>query len=174
MATKNLLVYLSKILPTQIAYAHCDIPCGIYDPHLAQMAVHTVIRMTNLINDLKASKPEPSFDERKKIISQISRLTKVKEEHAELVKHEIRILWGDYFKEEHLKQYPELNDLVFRTMKLASKARQEVNIEAASELLDTVQEISEIFFKTKGVKSVRVKSVYPTGLDIVVQDVKRP
>jgi len=167
MIRQKLLTVTFKILPTNVAYAHCDIPCGIYDPHQAQMAVHTVIRMTNLINDLKASKPEPSFDERKKIISQISRYTRVKEEHAELVKHEVRILWGDYFKEEHLKQYPELNDLVFRTMKLASKARQEVNIEAASELLDTVQEISEIFFKTKGVKSVRVKSIYPTGGEIV-------
>lgn len=167
MVRRKLLLFVSNILPINIAYAHCDIPCGIYDPHLAQMAAHTVIRMTSLITDLKASSDNPPFEERKKIISQISRLTKVKEEHAELVKHEIRILWGDYFKEEHLKQYPELNDLVFRTMKLASKARQEVNIEAASELLDTVQEISEIFFKTKGVKSVRVKSVYPTGLDIV-------
>ena len=165
---QKLFLQLLKILPTNIvAYAHCDIPCGIYDPHLAQVAAHTVIRMITLINDLKVSSNEPAFDERKKIISQIARLTRVKEEHAELVKHEIRVLWGDYFKEEHLKTYPDIHNLVFRTMKLASKARQEVNIEAANELLDTVQEISEIFFKTKGVKSVRVKSVYPTGLDIV-------
>ncbi len=165
---QRLFTVLSRFLPTKIAYAHCDIPCGIYDPHLAQMAAHTVIRMTNLINDLRPSSAEPPFDERKKIISQISRLTKVKEEHAELVKHEIRILWGDYFKEEHLKQYPELNDLVFRTMKLASKARQEVNIEAANELLDTVQKIAEIFFTTKGVKPLRIKSPYPTGGEIVL------
>jgi nickel superoxide dismutase len=168
MIRQKLLTVIFKILPTNVAYAHCDIPCGIYDPHLAQMAAHTVIRMTSLINDLKASSSEPLFDERKKIISQISRLTKVKDEHAELVKHEVRILWGDYFKEEHLKQYPELNDLVFRTMKLASKARQEVNIEAANELLDTVQEIAQIFWKTKNIKSAKIKSPYPSGATIVV------
>lgn len=157
-----------KILPASIAYAHCDIPCGIYDPHLAQMGAHTVIRMTNLINELKPSIAEPPFDERKKIISQISRLTKIKEEHAELVKHEVRILWGDYFKEEHLKQYPELHDLVFKTMKLGSKARQEVNIEAANELLDTVQKIAEIFWKTKNLKTTKINSSYPSGGTLVV------
>ena len=168
MMAKKSLVFLSKILPTQVAYAHCDIPCGIYDPHLVQMAAHTVIRMTDLINDLKASSSEPPFDERKRIISQISRLTNVKEEHAELVKHEIRILWGDYFKEEHLKQYPELNNLVFKTMKLASKARQEVNIEAANELLDTVQKIAQIFWKTKNIKTSEISAPYPSGGTIVV------
>ena len=168
MMAKKSLVFLSKILPTQVAYAHCDIPCGIYDPHSVQMAAHTVIRMTDLINDLKASSSEPPFDERKRIISQISRLTNVKEEHAELVKHEIRILWGDYFKEEHLKQYPELNNLVFKTMKLASKARQEVNIEAANELLDTVQKIAQIFWKTKNIKTSEISAPYPSGGTIVV------
>lgn len=165
---KNLYLLLLRLLPSQIAYAHCDIPCGIYDPHLAQMAAHTVIRMTSLINDLKASSSEPSFEERKKIISQISRLTKIKEEHAELVKHEIRVLWGDYFKEEHLKIYPDLHNLVFKTMKLASKARQEINIDAANDLLETVQKIAEIFWKTKGLKPILVKSPYPTGGEIVL------
>ena len=168
MIKNNLLFVISRILPTKIAYAHCDIPCGIYDPHNAQLAAHTVIRMTSLINDLKTSKPEPSFEERKKIISQVSRLTMVKEEHAEIVKHEVRILWGDYFKEEHLKQYPSLHNLVFKTMKLASKARQEINTDAASELLETVQKIAEIFFKTKNLTPIRVKSPYPTGLEIVL------
>src|SRR3989344_259801 len=105
---KTLLKMLDRISPPGPIYAHCDIPCGIYDPHTAQMAAHTVIRMANMINDLKASKPEPDFDERKKIISQISRLTKVKEEHAEIVKSEVRIIWADYFKSEHLEKYPKL------------------------------------------------------------------
>lgn len=165
---QKLFLFLCNILPLNVAYAHCDIPCGIYDPHSAQMAAHTVIRMTNLINDLKASSSEPPFDERKKIISQISRLTRVKEEHAELVKHEIRILWGDYFKEEHLKQYPELHGLVFKTMKLASKARQEINIEAAKELLEAVQKIAEIFWNTKNIKSAEISSPYPSGGTLVI------
>lgn len=164
---QKLFLFASKILPIHVAYAHCDIPCGIYDPHLAQLAAHTVIRMTSLINDLKAS-GNPPFDERKKIIHQLARLTKVKEEHSELVKHEIRVLWGDYFKEEHLKMYPDLHNLVFKTMKLASKARQEINLDAANELLESVQKIAEIFFKTKQIQPIKVKSSYPTGLTIVL------
>lgn len=167
MKLKNFILGLSKFIPDSIAYAHCDIPCGIYDPHSAQMAAHTVIRMTSLINDLKVSNENPSFEERKKIISQISRLTRTKEEHAEIVKHEVRVLWADYFKEEHLKEYPDLHNLVFKTMKLASKAKQEINTDAADELLENVQQIAEIFYKSKGVEPIRVKSVYPTELDIV-------
>lgn len=168
MVAKNILLTILKILPTKTAYAHCDVPCGIYDPHQAQLAAHTVIRMTNLINDLKKSNADPSFDERKNIISQIARLTWVKEEHAELVKHEIRVLWGDYFKQEHLKIYPVLHDLVFKTMKLASKARQEINIDAANELLETVQKISEIFWKTKNIKSTKINAPYPSGGTIII------
>lgn len=142
------------------AYAHCDIPCGIYDPYPAQMAAHTVIRMVNLIADLKK-------ENEKDFIHKLARYAKVKEEQAELVKHEIRILWGDYFKEEHSKHYPELHNLVFKVMKLASKARQEVSLEAAEELLATVQKVAEIFYKTKGLKPVRIKPPYPTEGEIV-------
>ncbi|MBI2594377.1 superoxide dismutase, Ni [Candidatus Curtissbacteria bacterium] len=94
----KVLRFVDTLFVPQVVYAHCDVPCGIYDPHEAQMAVHTVLRMTGMILDLKASSKDPSFDERKRIISQIARLTKVKEEHAELVKSEVRIIWGDYFK----------------------------------------------------------------------------
>jgi len=154
----------------QPIYAHCDIPCGIYDPHGAQVASHTVLRMTQMINDLKASSAQPSFDERKRIISQVSRLTKVKEDHAEIVKHEVRIIWGDYFKAEHLEKHTDLHSLVFEIMKLASKARQEMNEEAAKQLIGKVQEFSEIFWETKGVKTARVKSNYPTEGEIVVPE----
>lgn len=164
---QRLFLLVSKILPTQIAYGHCDIPCGIYDPHNAQMAAHTVIRMTNLIRDLKIDQ-NASIEERKKFIHALSRYTKVKEEHAEIVKHEIRVLWGDYFKDEHLNKYPELHDLVFKTMKLASKARQEVNIDAANNLLETVQEIAEIFWKTKSIKSTKINAPYPSGGTIII------
>ncbi len=155
------LQVLTKILPVQIAYAHCDIPCGIYDVHQMQMAAHTIIRMTQMIDDTEMT-------DQKHGIHQIARLTKIKEEHAELLKQELRVLWADYFKEEHLKEYPNLHDLVFKTMKLASKARQDIAMDIAKDLLARTQEIAEIFYKTKGVKSVRVKSVYPTGLDIVL------
>ncbi len=164
---KIFLRILDKIFPPKEIYAHCDIPCGIYDPHAAQMAAHTVIRMTNMINGLKASSANPLLDERKKIISQITRLTKVKEEHAEIVKHEVRVIWGDYFKPEHIKEHPQLHELVFDIMKLASKARQEIDPEASQQLLTKVQEFAEIFYKTKGIEPIRIKTVYPTEGEIV-------
>jgi len=168
MIVQRLLVMGFKILPINIAYAHCDIPCGIYDPYQAQLAAISIIRMTGMINDLKTNSSEPSFDERKKIIHQISRLTKVKEEHAEIVKHEIRILWADYFKEEHLKKYPNLHDLVFSIMKHASKARQEINMEESEELLEKVQKLAEIFWKTKNRKVTKIESSSPSGGKIVI------
>lgn len=160
---------VDKIRPSDEAGAHCDIPCGIYDPHHAQIAALSVIRMVNLINEA-ASKmnPNASMDERAVFISKIQRYTATKEESAELVKHEIRIIWGDYFKSEHEQQHPELHELVFKIMKLGSKARQEINLEAANELLDNVNKFAEIFWKTKGVNTQRVKAPSPSGGEFVV------
>lgn len=157
-----------SIFKPQIAYAHCDIPCGIYDPHEAQMAAHTIIRMTSMIEDLQASSDNPEFSERKRIISQIARLTKVKEDHAEFLKQQVRVIWGDYFKPEHLAKYKKLSDLVFKIMKQASRVRQEVNMTEAQALLAFVMEFAEIFWKTKDRKTVRVKSGYPTEGQIVL------
>lgn len=146
---------LIKTLPSKPVFAHCDIPCGIYDPHLAQMAAHTILRMTKLIGEAEGD------------IHKISRITHVKEEHGELCEKELETLWADYFKEEHLKQYPKLSDLIFKTIKLTGKVRQEINLEAAQELLANVQEIAEIFWKTKGFEPIRIPSGYPTEGEMV-------
>jgi nickel superoxide dismutase len=124
--------------------------------------------MVNLINELKIS-DNPTIDERKRFVSQISRYTTTKEEHAEIVKKEVRIIWGDYFKPEHVQQHPELHELVFKIMKLASKARQEVNMEASQELLESLHKFAEIFWKTKGMSTTKVKAPSPLGGEIVVQ-----
>lgn len=166
---KHLLNILDKIHKPGIVYAHCDIPCGIYDPHLAQLAAHTVLRMTNLIEEAQV---EMSLKGVKEAAHKIARYTLVKEEHSELVKKEVRIIWGDYFKPEHLEKYPNLHNLVFEIMKLASKTKQEVNANAAKELLAKVQEFAEIFFKTKGVEPIRIKTVYPTQGEIVSYNYK--
>lgn len=164
----KLLRLIDEIFSPKVAYAHCDVPCGIYDPHEAQMAAHTALRMTQMIVDLQASKSEPDFDERKRIISQISRLTKIKEEHAEIVKHQVRVIWGDYFKPEHLTKYKDLHDLVFKIMKQASAVRQNVDAKASQDLIANVQKFAEIFWETKDRKTVRVKSGYPTEGEIVL------
>ena len=153
-----------SFIPYKTAYAHCDIPCGIYDPHQAQVAAHTVIRMTQMIGELKY---EDNIQSKRQFASQMARLTRVKEEHAEIVKHEIRVIWGDYFKEENMKGIKNLHEKVFNIMKLASTARQEANIKAANDLLSAVQEFSEIFYKSKGLTSIRIPSGYPTGQELV-------
>ena len=95
---------LDKILSEKIIYAHCDIPCGIYDPNNAQMAAHTVIRMTQLLGELKR-------DDETKAEHDIVRLTRVKEEHGHIVEDELGTLENDYFKEEHFSKSPNLNFL---------------------------------------------------------------
>jgi len=158
----------NKILPEKIIYAHCDIPCGIYDPNNAQMAAHTVIQMTQLIGEVPASSLEPPFEERKKIISQISRLTHVKEEHGHIIEDELGTLENDYFKEEHFSKFPNLKKLLAKGVSLSIKTRQNIDMSQAEELLEAVMQIAEIFYKTKGVEPVRIKSVYPTNKEIVV------
>lgn len=152
---KSYLKFIFKLLPSRTVYAHCDIPCGIYDPHLSQMAAHTIIRMTKLISESEGD------------IHKITRMTQVKENHGKICEEELITLWGDYFKEEHFKQFPNLNDLIYQTIKLTGKVRQEVNLEAANELLGNVQKIAEIFWQTKGLEPVRIPSGYPTEGEIV-------
>ncbi|HEY4695124.1 MAG TPA: superoxide dismutase, Ni [Candidatus Nanoarchaeia archaeon] len=153
--------FFTGLFQPKVAYAHCDVPCGIYDPHNAQMAAHTVLRMTKMIEDLKN-------EDEKKFVHQLSRLQKVKEEHAELLKSEVRIIWGDYFKAENYQDLPLLHEKVFKIMKLASKVRQEVNLEACNELMSATLEFAEIFYKSKGLEPVRVKSPYPTEGELVI------
>lgn len=164
----NLLsFFIDKTLKENKAFAHCDIPCGIYDPHQAQVAAHTVVRMNQLIQEVSVSGQEPPFEERKKIISEVSRLTHVKEEHGQLIEEELGTLQNDYFKPEHFKAHPNLEELLKKAVKLSIGVRQNIDMEAAKELLETVLQISEIFYKTKNVTPVRVKSVYPTEGEIV-------
>lgn len=153
---------LDRISPAPIAHAHCDIPCGIYDPHHAQMAANTVIRMVDLINGLEKPGPNATPEQKQEYTNKLSRYILVKEQHAEIAKNEVRILWGDYFKPEHLKTFPELHDLVWKSLKAASKARQEINLQAAEDLLKSTNEIASVFWKTKGLDTVTVKAPYPT------------
>src|SRR5881409_3761362 len=112
----SLLKGLDRLSPAAVAYAHCDIPCGIYDPHHAQMAAHTVIRMIDLIDQIPKPAANTSAKDWEAYAFKVSRHTAVKEQHAELAKHEVRILWGDYFKPEHVQQHPDLHEAVWKVM----------------------------------------------------------
>lgn len=141
---KNLILFfLIKLLPTRIAYAHCDVPCGIYDPKPAQIAAATVLKMVQLIQELPIQ--NPTVNDRNKFV----RCILTKEEHARKCKEELLILWTDYFKPEHLAQFPNLHDIFWKAAKLCSKNKQEVNVEYAQELVQAVDGIAEIFKKSK-------------------------
>jgi len=159
---------LNRLFPAEEAHAHCDIPCGIYDPHLAQIAAQTVGRMNQLIEGLPRPGVDASKEERDRYSNSLARYITVKEEHAELCKHEVRIIWGDYFKAEHVEKYPDLHSTVWNIMKLASKNRQEVSMQAAQDLLAEVQKFAEAFWASKGVSTRRQPSNQAVGGESVV------
>ncbi len=154
--------------PPRPVYAHCDIPCGIYDPHEAQISALTVLRMDQLIAELPAPAADAKPEDRAAYGSKLARYTAVKESHAERVKSEVRVIWGDYFTPDHAKQFPQVHDLVWRTLKAASKARQGTNLADAQDLLKLVQEFSDIFWQTKGAKTRRIPSMQKSGGELVV------
>jgi nickel superoxide dismutase len=166
MALIHPFALLNRLFPAEEAHAHCDIPCGIYDPHLAQVAAQTVVRMNQLIEGLEHG--SGGKKEHDAFINSMARYIAVKEEHAELCKHEVRIIWGDYFKPEHVEKHPELHSTVWKIMKLASKNRQEVSMEAAQELLAEVQKFAEMFWDSKGVSTKRQPSNQAVGGESVV------
>ncbi len=129
--------------PPKTAYAHCDVPCGIYDPHAAELAARTVARMVELIGQLP--KENQTEADRNKFV----RCVMVKEQHAEIVKHEITVIWADYFKPEHLERYPDLHERTWKILKLAGKNKQNIDAAAAAELEAAVKEFADIFWSTK-------------------------
>ena len=168
---RSSLRLIDRLIPPGTVHAHCDIPCGIYDPHLAQIGALTCIRMNQLIEALEApggAGGPPSKEERDKYVNSLARYIETKEEHAELVKREVRIIWGDYFKPEHLEKHPDLNTLTWNIMKLASTVRQQVNKAAAEELLVEVQKFAEIFWATKDAKTQKQASRTPAGGELVL------
>lgn len=134
---------LSHILPAETIYAHCDVPCGIYDPKPAQIAAATVLKMTQLLVEL--DKSDQTLTEKNKFV----RCVGVKEEHAQKCKEELLILWTDYFKPDHVVKFPNLHDTFWKAAKLCSSTKQEISIEHAQELVIAVDKITEMFVDSK-------------------------
>jgi nickel superoxide dismutase len=139
-----------KLIQTMTAQAHCDVPCGIYDPTPAKIAAKTVHRMLLQLKDFH--EPADWKDQAAVVqyVGAVARRIAVKEEHAQLCKKELSILWSDFFKDEHLAKFPNLHDLFWKAMKLCSKNKQEMNEEAAKQLIDQVDAIAKIFYEAKG------------------------
>ncbi|MEM7136684.1 MAG: superoxide dismutase, Ni [Myxococcota bacterium] len=138
---------IAALLPA--AEAHCDGPCGIYDPASARVAAEAVRSMTKKILDLQM--PDASDQEAvARYHNTLSRYVAIKEEQAELTKRELLILWTDYFKPPHLDDIPDLHDIFWKAAKLCSACKVEVSKQHADELIDAIEKIHHMFWKTKG------------------------
>jgi len=158
----NIIAKLDKKLHFPVLQAHCDIPCKIYDPINAQIAALTIIRMVDLLNELKA-KPMLNLDEQ----AQFLRLVNQKEVHGLKVKEEVNVIWGDYIKAPQLAQYPELHELVHSIMLASSQAKQHISKEAALTLLAKVNRFAEIFWSTKKVTTYTAVCPYPPAEKLI-------
>ncbi|HSX46587.1 MAG TPA: superoxide dismutase, Ni [Patescibacteria group bacterium] len=116
-------------------YAHCDLPCGVYDPAQAKIEAQSVLAIQEKMG---------GFDEEGKI-----RALFIKEQRAELVKHHLWVLWTDYFKPEHLEKYPDLHDKFWKATKQAGECKHHSDPAEGKKLLEMIDEISDIFWETK-------------------------
>ena len=116
-------------------YAHCDLPCGVYDPAQARIEAQSIKAVMEKY---------PGLDEQGK-----TRAIIIKEERAELVKHHLMVLWADYFKPEHLEKHPDLHDKIWKAINQASECKRSLDPAVAQKLLDMIDEIAAIFAETK-------------------------
>jgi nickel superoxide dismutase len=126
------------LTPTTVVRAHCDLPCGVYDPAQARIEAESI----KAISEKYQANNDPEFRTRALII---------KEQRAELVKHHLWVLWTDYFKPAHFEKYPQLHGLFNEATKLAgaSGTKGSTDPMVADQLLGKIDEISKIFYETK-------------------------
>ena len=122
--------------PRRVVHAHCDLPCGVYDPAQARIEAESVKQ----IQEKYQGSDDPVFKDRAILI---------KEERADLVKHHLWVLWTDYFKPEHAQKYPTLNDLFWQATKEAGASKKSQDPAQGQKLLDQIDEIAKIFWETK-------------------------
>ncbi len=143
-----------------IVKAHCDIPCKIYDPAVAQVAAVSIVRLMDLMADVNSTDQTSG-------IAQISRLIAQKETHSAGVKHEVVTIWGDYFKAPQIKMFPSVHSLAHSIMMTASRCKQGHNRQDGLDLLEQLNEFTEMFWHSKDIKTRRVVAPYPPALELV-------
>lgn len=145
---KSILQIITRYSPAAPVSAHCDGPCGVYDPSSARITAEAVLSMTKKILDLV----QPAAADTAGTIAYqntLSRYIAIKEEQAQKTKEDLLILWTDYFKPVHLEQYPDLHDTFWKAAKLCSACKVEVSVQHAEELMQAVENIHKIFWATK-------------------------
>src|SRR5437763_8869312 len=130
--------------PRRVVHAHCDLPCGVYDPAQARIEAESVQKIQEKYNDAeKQKKPTETVDDYK------ARCLVIKEERADLVKHHLWVLWTDYFKPQHVEKHAELHDVFWKATKAAGEAKKSQDPAQGQQLLDLIKEIDTIFWETK-------------------------
>ncbi len=140
----NLLQAVDRLLPPRTAHAHCDLPCGVYDPaqaHIEAQSVRAIQERYQNADKMKSG--TETADEYR------TRAIQIKEARANLVKEHLWVLWTDYFKPEHKEKYPQLHDLFWNATKEAGLSKKSQDPAQGQKLLDMVEEISKIFWETK-------------------------
>ena len=131
------------LAPTTTARAHCDLPCGVYDPEQARIEAESCFRIME--------KYQANTDETFR-----ARAIGIKEERADLVKHHLDVLWHDYFRPEHLEKVPNLHDLFWKAAKAASTVKASVDPADGKALLDLIDEVDAAWKATGGEEKTRV------------------
>ncbi len=127
---------LDRLSAPATVSAHCDLPCGVYDPAQARIEAESVKGCM----EKYAASDDADFK---------GRAISIKEERAELVKHHLWVLWTDYFKPPHLEAHPELHEVFWKATKLAGDAKKTNDVAVADELLGAIADIDTIFWATK-------------------------
>ncbi|MEO6351156.1 MAG: superoxide dismutase, Ni [Candidatus Limnocylindrales bacterium] len=132
------------VTPPTTAQAHCDIPCGVYDPQQARIEAESCFKIMQKYAD--------SSDDVFR-----ARCLVVKEERAEMTKHHIDVMWHDYFKPEHVEKFPDLHDVCWKASKQASQVKRTVDIQEAQKLLDLIDKIDMMWRETGGPGTTRIQ-----------------
>lgn len=132
----SIIARLIYRLPAKIVHAHCDLPCGVYDPAQARIEAQSVYNIMKKFGELG----EDNKEDRGLII---------KEQRAQMVKEHLWVLWTDYFKPEHLEKFPDLHDLFWQATKAAGDAKKSTDPAVGAKLIELVDKIGHIFEQTK-------------------------
>lgn len=142
------LFYL-RMKKIKYAYAHCDVPCGVYEIDSAKWAVETCWKLVEKLQALEM--PDPKNKQALlEYQNTVARAVLVKEEYAQICKEQLLILWTDYFKQEHLAKFPDLHDLIWKAAKQCSIVKRTVSLDEVKKLKDFVDKIAAIFAASKG------------------------
>ena len=137
-----------KKFPAHIAHAHCDVPCGVYEPDSMTWAAETCFKLVEKMEALELPAPNDKLHVLE-FHNTVARAVVVKEEYAQICKKEALILWTDYFKAEHLDRWPDLHDKVWNLTKQCSVVKRSVSSTEAVKLKEMVKELADIFRETK-------------------------